>query len=118
MKNQALFSLKDKSKNLKCPLLQFLLGALRIKGSNGYFCFYCILHRNYCKQTVLILIICRVLWNLSWVCTVCIPLQNGFPGSSIPTRGEIFSNVNGVALHTAFHYHHCPDITEILLKRT
>ena len=30
MKNQALFSLKDKSKKLKCLLLQFLLGALRI----------------------------------------------------------------------------------------
>ena len=30
MKNQALFSLKDKSKNLKCPLLQFLFGPLRV----------------------------------------------------------------------------------------
>ena len=30
MKNQALFSLKDKSKKLKCRLLQFLLGALRV----------------------------------------------------------------------------------------
>ena len=30
MKNQALFSLKDKSKKLKCHLLQFLFGALRI----------------------------------------------------------------------------------------
>ena len=28
MKNQALFSLKDKSKKLKCHLLQFLFGAL------------------------------------------------------------------------------------------
>ena len=27
MKNQALFSLKDKSKELKCCLLQFLFGA-------------------------------------------------------------------------------------------
>ena len=26
MKNQALFSSKDKSKKLKCPLLQFLFG--------------------------------------------------------------------------------------------
>ena len=25
--------------------------------------------------------------------------------SSIPARGEIFSTVNGVQLHTAFHYH-------------
>ena len=30
MKNQALFPLKDKSKKLKCRLLQFLLGALRV----------------------------------------------------------------------------------------
>ena len=29
MKNQALFSSKDRSKNLKCRLLQFLFGALR-----------------------------------------------------------------------------------------
>ena len=33
MKNQALFSSKDKSKNLKCRLLQFLFGALRVKRS-------------------------------------------------------------------------------------
>ena len=31
MKNQAFFSSKDKSKNLKCHLLQFLFGALRVK---------------------------------------------------------------------------------------
>ena len=31
MKNQALFSLKDKSKELKCLLLQFLFDALRVK---------------------------------------------------------------------------------------
>ena len=31
MKNQALFSWKDRSKKLKCRLLQFLFGALRIK---------------------------------------------------------------------------------------
>ena len=31
MKNQALFSLKDKNKKLKCRLLQFLFGALRVK---------------------------------------------------------------------------------------
>ena len=31
MKNQALFSSKDKSKKLKCLLLQFLFGALRVK---------------------------------------------------------------------------------------
>ena len=31
MKNQAYFSSKDKSKKLKCRLLQFLFGALRVK---------------------------------------------------------------------------------------
>ena len=31
MKNQALFSTKDKSKKIKCCLLQFLFGALRVK---------------------------------------------------------------------------------------
>ena len=31
MKNQALFSWKYKSKKLKCPLPQFLFGALRVK---------------------------------------------------------------------------------------
>ena len=30
MKNQALFSSKDKSKKLKCRLLQLLFGALRV----------------------------------------------------------------------------------------
>ena len=31
MKHQALFSSKDNSKKLKCRLLQFLFGALRVK---------------------------------------------------------------------------------------
>ena len=31
LKNQALFSSKDNSKKLKCHLLQFLFGALRVK---------------------------------------------------------------------------------------
>ena len=31
MKNQALFSSKDKSKKLKCGLLQFLFGPYRVK---------------------------------------------------------------------------------------
>ena len=31
MKNQALFSSKDKSKKLKCRLLQFSFGSLRVK---------------------------------------------------------------------------------------
>ena len=33
MKNQVLFSSKDKSTNLKCPLLQFLFGTLTVKTS-------------------------------------------------------------------------------------
>ena len=38
MKNQALFSSKDKSKKLKCRLLQYLFGLLRVKHpSNQYF---------------------------------------------------------------------------------
>ena len=37
MKNQALFSLKDKSKKLKCRLLQFLFGTLRVKIFLGHF---------------------------------------------------------------------------------
>ena len=34
MKNQALFYSKDKSEKLKCRLLQFLFGALRVKMIN------------------------------------------------------------------------------------
>ena len=34
MKHEALFSLKDKSKTFACRLLQFLFGALRVKGKN------------------------------------------------------------------------------------
>ena len=33
MKNQALFSSKDKNKKLKCCLLQFLFGALRVNSA-------------------------------------------------------------------------------------
>ena len=33
MKSQASFSSKDKSKKLKCRLLQFLFGTLRVKNS-------------------------------------------------------------------------------------
>ena len=33
MKNQALFSSKDKNKILKCRLLHFLFGALRVNDS-------------------------------------------------------------------------------------
>ena len=36
MKTQALFSSKDKSKKLKCRLLQFLFGALRVKNQLSF----------------------------------------------------------------------------------
>ena len=42
MKNQALFSSKDKSKQLKCRLLQFLFGTLWVKGALGTFFSYVI----------------------------------------------------------------------------
>ena len=35
MKNQAVFSSKDTSKKLKCHLLQFLFGTLRVKNKYG-----------------------------------------------------------------------------------
>ena len=50
MENQALFSSKSKSKKLKCRLLQFLFGALRVKYSWAFprtampqnsLCYYC-----------------------------------------------------------------------------
>ena len=42
MKNQALFSLKDKSKQLRCDQLQILFGALRVNLHTGwcYFLFH------------------------------------------------------------------------------
>ena len=40
MKNQALLSSKDKSKKLKCRLLQFLFGALRLKSSRHHYNIY------------------------------------------------------------------------------
>ena len=50
-------------------------------------------------------------WAKRW------PTDLAVPGSS-PVRGEIFSAVNGVPLHTAFHYSDRPDMTVKLLKRT
>ena len=37
-------------------------------------------------------------WVKRWPTDLAVP-------SSIPARGEIFSTLNGVPLHTAFHYH-------------
>ena len=37
MKNQALFSSKDKSKKLKFRLLQFLFGALRVADNEAWY---------------------------------------------------------------------------------
>ena len=36
MKNQALYSSKDKSKKIKCRLLQFVFGALRVKWMKSF----------------------------------------------------------------------------------
>ena len=61
MKNQALFSLKDKSKELSCHLQQFLFGALRVKNQkiSG-----CLLHfeigRTFCTTSVYV----RIVFNL------------------------------------------------------
>ena len=72
MKNQALFSSKDKSEKLKCRLLHFLFGALRVKfrsarldhpchldesissfrGSGGCFISTAFSIKIFCKQTV------------------------------------------------------------------
>ena len=38
MKNQALFSSNDKSKKIKCRLLQFLFGAIRVNARNISVC--------------------------------------------------------------------------------
>ena len=46
MKNQALFSSKDKSKKLKCRPLQFLFGALRVNMELLVLLLY-ILHKLY-----------------------------------------------------------------------
>ena len=40
MKHQALFSSKDKSKKLKCRLLQFLFSALRVKKGQIVYSFW------------------------------------------------------------------------------
>ena len=40
MKNQVLFSWKDKSKKSKCRLLQFLFGALGVKCMAAFFFFF------------------------------------------------------------------------------
>ena len=53
MKNQALFSSKDKSKKLKCRLLQFLFGALRVKG-HFYSAHNCLQRPNLTSQTVIL----------------------------------------------------------------
>ena len=44
MKNQALFSSKDKSEKLKCRLLQFLFAALRVKKGRKVYCATRIVH--------------------------------------------------------------------------
>ena len=41
MKNQTLFSSKDKSKKLKCRLLQFLFAALRVNMQSSDLALFC-----------------------------------------------------------------------------
>ena len=52
MKNQALFSSKDKSKKLKCRLLQFLFGILRVNitVSKTYIWKICKKETEYCSN--------------------------------------------------------------------
>ena len=38
MKNQVLFSSKDKSKELKCHVLQYLFGSLRVNRKQDRYC--------------------------------------------------------------------------------
>ena len=47
MKNQGLFSSKDKSKKLKCCLLQFLFGALRDNINVVLSCMFHLVHPFY-----------------------------------------------------------------------
>ena len=54
MKNQALFSSKDISKKLKCCLLQFLFGALRVKVHSPHdCCFISFFDMKQCEQCFL-----------------------------------------------------------------
>ena len=59
MKNQVLFSSKDKSKKLKC-LLQFLFGASRIKYMHGPGCKYLHINTSLLGSTVLISFCCKI----------------------------------------------------------
>ena len=78
-----------------------------------------------CLQQILIASISRPTIQYKYF-TEFLPTDLEVPSTS-PTRGEIFSTVNGIPLHTAFHYHpsivlisptHHPDMTEIMFKRT
>ena len=50
MKNQIVFSSKDKSKKLKCRLPQFLFGALRVKLMK--ICYGRLSYQPVCQKTV------------------------------------------------------------------
>ena len=66
MKNQALFSLKDKSKKLKCELLQFLFGALRLTVClNNYLSEFIGYWQNCQPQSAALLV------SLIWACSDC-----------------------------------------------
>ena len=91
--HKSLFSSKDKSKKLKCRLLQFLFGALThfiLIDSSTVICWtspfvilgvlglFCLFHSIFSWKIVLANTVdpeqMHVMWPLIWVCTVCIPI--------------------------------------------
>ena len=81
MKHQALFSSKDKSKKLKCRLLQFLFGPLRVKLENMFVQHYAPNHmpdikRNGLKKKIIQNLITEYVQKLissstPWSVTIC-----------------------------------------------
>ena len=52
MKNQALFSSKGKSKKLKCRLLQFLFGALKVGSWSFEFIIILLIYFLNCRKAI------------------------------------------------------------------
>ena len=65
MKNQGLFSAKNKSKKLKC-LLQFLFGALRDNMLIDLFLFFLFFWKLHKDDTL----VCHTIWRLHFQATV------------------------------------------------
>ena len=66
MKNQALFSSKDKNKNLKCRLLQFLFGALRVNAPLFHFSIMVFFSEAGCSDFFFSLSCSNMLLKLKW----------------------------------------------------